>query len=158
MVDNGIYEWDAVGKPYNVQAWRSKEFILPKPANFGVIYIDSDDAMNADEIAALNQQAQEARDYNASMALLADEGCLNGSEVNNYVISGDIMIPIPEISYDGSVRIYADGKLVATVSKFNKAVRLPAGFLARKIEVEYVGTLPIQQIDIARTGTELAGV
>lgn len=156
VVDNGIYEWDAVGKPYNVQAWRSKEFILPKPANFGVIYIDSDDAMNADEIAALNQQAQEARDYNASMVLLADEGCLNGSEVNNYVISGDMMIPIPEISYDGSVRIYADGKLVATVSKFNKAVRLPAGFLARKIEVEYVGALPIQQIDIARTGTELA--
>lgn len=158
IIDNGISEWDAVGKPYNVQAWRSKEFILPKPTNFGVIYIDADEALSAEEVAALNDQAQKARDYNTSIALMDDLGCINAVDINNYVISGDVMIPIPDIAYDGSVRVYADGNLVATVSKFNKAVRLPSGFLARKIEIEYVGTLPIQQIDMARTGRELAGV
>ena len=155
-VSNGIYEWDAVGKPYNVQAWRSKEFILPKPSNFGVIYVSADDAMNTDEMAALNAQAQEAKDFNATAFLSADEGCLNGADFNTYAIAGDLLIPVPEVSYDGSVRVYADGKLIANISKFNKAVRLPAGFLAQKIEIEYVGTLPIQQIDMARTGTELA--
>lgn len=155
-ISNGIYEWDAVGKPYAVQAWRSKEFILPKPSNFGVIYISSDDAMSNDEITALEEQAQEAKDYNASVFVLADEGCLNGAEINTYGVGGDFLIPVPEIAYDGSVRVYADGKLIANITRFNKAVRLPAGFLAQKIEIEYVGSLPIQQIDMARTGTELA--
>lgn len=155
--DNEIYEWDAVGQPYNVQAWRSKEFIMPKPTNFGVIYIDADDEMSADEVALLKIQAQKAIEYNESISLLADDGCMNGTTINDYAINGDLMIPVPNIAYSGSVRIYADGNLVATVDRFNKAVRLPAGFLARKIEVEYVGSLPIQQIDLARTGTELAG-
>lgn len=152
-----IYEWDAVGQPYTMQLWRSKEFILPKPMNFGAVYIDADEQLSISEIAALEAQAQEARDYNADIFSGYDYGSINASSINDYIISGDLMIPVPEVSYDGTLRIYADGLLVASVSTFNKMVRLPAGFLARKIEIEYAGTMPIQQIDMARTGSELAG-
>ncbi len=156
VIDNGIYEWDAVGQPYTNQVWRSKEFILPKPMNFGVVYVDADEQLSLSEIAALEEAAQEARDYNETIANSIDLGCLNGEAVNVYGVAGDAMIPVPDIAYDGTLRVYADGILVASVSKFNKSVRLPAGFLARKIEVEYSGSMPIQQIDMARTGAELA--
>ena len=52
-------------------------------------------------------------------------------------------------------KIYADGKLVSTTTRMNRAERLPDGFLAKKFEIEIVSNVQVYGIHIARTVDEL---
>ncbi|MNV96094.1 hypothetical protein D3C71_1910570 [compost metagenome] len=60
-------------------------------------------------------------------------------------------------SYQLSVNVYADRKLVASVGTANKAMRLPSGFKSALWEIEVVSDVPVAQVLIAGTAYELAG-
>lgn len=155
---SGVYEWDAIGETNEIQAWRSKPYILPKPSNMGAILVEADSGLTDDEVAAIEDEIAAVL---AENQILFDAGNLggeiNGSVINTYEVNGDKLNPIPSINKTCTVNIYADGKLVASVSKLNSMDRLPSGFLAQQWEIEVTGDMLVKQVTMAGTGAELAG-
>lgn len=157
LQDNNIYQWDSYGARNMVQSWRSKQFVMPKPTNFGAIRIDADDALSDEEMAILQQSIDEAKAYNQTVSGDLELGELNTTELNVYAINGDHMMPIPPAGYVANINVYADGKLVTNVNRVNRTVRMPSGFLARIWELEVSGDLAVAEVLMAQTAAELAG-
>jgi hypothetical protein len=158
LIGSDIYEWDAIGEPNEIMIFRTKEFIAAAPVTYGCIFIESADAMSADEAAAIQAKIDEIAASNA--VLFAGDsigGELNGATFNEYTINGDALIAQPVGEYT-SVSVFADGALVATVSEVDEVVRLPAAAKARRIEVEASGTRPLAQITLATSPRELNSV
>lgn len=153
-----IYEWDALGEPNEIQLWRSKPFILPKPGNMGAILVEARASLSDDELARLEIQVAKIKAENAS-AFEAGQlaGALGASPINGYALNGDLLQPVPSLNQSTTVNIYADRKLVATVTDTNIMKRLPSGFLAQQWEVEVSGDMVVTQVMLATTGAELAG-
>lgn len=154
-----IYEWDAIGEANEIQTWRSKPFILPKPTNLGALLVEADDGLSDDEIAAIEAEAARIQAENQvqfDAGTLA--GAVNGSAVNVREVNGDTLQEIPTISQTCSVNVFADGRLAASTGTLNKMVRLPSGFKAQKWEIEVTGDRTIIQVAIAETGAQLAEV
>jgi hypothetical protein len=153
-----IYEWDALDSENEILVWRSKQYVVAKPTNFGVILIEGSTVQSAEEEAAEQAASDAAAAANAALFAGASIGGeLNGAPLNTYEINGDALNRVKSSRYV-SVRVYADGKAVATVSKLNQMARLPAGFLAQTWEVEVSANADIAQITLAGTAAELAGV
>lgn len=154
-----VHEWDARGEINQIQSWRSKEFILPRPVNFGAILVEAVDALTDEELEAIEELVEEVRQANEEkIATGAVGGELGGSALNAYQINGDSLERLPPFSHFAAISVYADGRLVATINKVNRMMRLPSGFLARQWEVEVSGDMRIAQITLATTGTELMTV
>ena len=85
-------------------------------------------------------------------------GEINGAAIGAYPIDGDMLARVPDLNRSVSVQVYADGKLVASVSRYNRMARLPSGFKARRWEISASSDMPIQQITLATTGAELMAV
>lgn len=158
LIDSSIYQWDALSEPAALLAWRSKLFVVPKPTNFGAILVEADSALTQDQIDAI--EADIARIMAENEIIFTEPslgGALGASSMNSYSVNGDKLKPIPTLSRTVSVSIFADRKLVATVGRVNKMVRLPSGFLATLWEIEVSSDTAITQITMAGTGYELAG-
>ncbi|AXG67769.1 virion-associated phage protein [Ralstonia phage GP4] len=158
LVGKEIFEWDALGQVNETLSWRSKQFVLPMPTNFGAILIEGSTAASEEEQAAYDAERQRIEVENATnFALPSIGGEMNGAEVNLFAVNGDMMQRLPAEGFV-SVSIYADGKLVKTVSKMNRMARLPSGFLARIWEIEVNSNINISDIVLATTGQELRNV
>lgn len=154
-----VYTWDARGQVNALQYWRSKEFVLPRPTNFGAILIEAGDAITEAELDALEARRQAVIDANQALIDAGDIGGeLNGAPINDVTLNGDYLAPVPGLNRTVSVGVYADDQLVATVSKINNMARLPSGFLARRWKVAVSSDMPVTQITLAGTGTELMEV
>lgn len=155
---SAVYEWDALGEINEIQSWRSKPYILPKPANMGAILVEADSGLTDDEVAAIEAEIAEVLAENQVIFYEGNLGGeINGAAVNVYAVNDDRLNPVPSVSRTCAVNIYADGKLVASVSKLNTLARLPSGFLAQQWEIEVTGDMPVKQVTMAGTGAELAG-
>lgn len=153
-----VYEWDALGSENEILTWKSKQYVIPRPTNFGIILIEATTLMTPEEEAALAAAKAEIEAYNAATFLLPSIGGeLNGAAINEFANNGDMLIRQTGDDRYCSVNVYADGRLVATVSGLNRAARLPAGFLAQTWEIEVNANADITQITLAGTGAELAG-
>jgi hypothetical protein len=156
LIDGGIYEWDALGEVNEIMTWQSKQFVLPAPTSFGCILIEGSNQLTPDEQAAIAERNAEIEAENA--AIFAQDsigGELNGAAFNVHPINGDELIDVPEDTFV-LVSVYGDNRLVATVSRVNQVVRLPANLgKARIWEVTVNGTTPIDQISLAGTPREL---
>lgn len=158
-LDDEVYLHDAPGREMALQYWRSKDFVFPRPTNFGAILVESDDALTPEEIhnLELHQQAVIA----ANQAKI-DNGEVNGSinamPLNVFDVNGGQLDPVPQINNEFVVTVYADDEIVANVTKWNVMERLPAGFKARKWSVAVYGTLNVAQVTLASTARELMGV
>lgn len=150
----GIWEWDSPAKLHTTQYWVSKEFIVPKPKNFGAIYIDSNVDLSDRDKELLQEEIDDIIEQNKQLGDLG--ACVNGNELNECAVNCDAQIELPQ-EFNVSVTIYADKKLIASISKVNKMVRLPAGFLARSWVIAVSSDIPINDIALASTGAELAG-
>ena len=155
-----IYQWDAPGRPNEIQTWRSKEIIMPRPTNFGAILVEVRQEMSNTEFNALiNFIAEQQAFYDAIYA--GNDplgGAVNETEVNGAGVNGDTMPYVPTIAQEMNVNIYADNQLVAAVGTYNRIARLPAGFKARKWVIEVNGDMPVEQVALATTGAELGAV
>ena len=156
--DSTVYEFDALGKPNVAMSWRSKEFIMPKPTNFGAILIEVDSDLTPEDEQAIQDQI--AEDIANNQALLAGPsvGDVNGEVVDLFDVNGDNLIEVQKRNYSLSVFVIADDEIIATVNNVNRMARLPSGFLARKWEIMVSGDLNVVEITMAQTGFELAGV
>lgn len=154
-----ITEWDSLSMPNAIQTWKSKLVVTPKPTNFGIILVESDNGMTTEEQLALEAQRAAVLAENTTLFLTGDlHSTINGYVLNGETLNGDALLPMPEAEQTVSVNVYAGRKLVASVGKVNKAARLPSGFLEQLWEIEVTGNMPITQVTLATAGSELAGV
>lgn len=158
LIGASIYQWDSLSEVNELQAWKSKLFILPRPTNFGAILIEADEGLTEEEIIALEAEiARIEAENRTKFASATLQGELDGAALNAFTINGDILEPVPTLNRTVSVSVYADRKLVATVGKVNRMARLPSGFLSTHWEIEVSSDTPITQITMATTGQELMG-
>lgn len=153
-----VFEWDSKQSVSDIYTWRSKSFVLPAPTNFGAILFEVVQRNGADEQAAL--EAAIAAVAAANAALFAAPtllGALNATPVNTYPVNGDALLPNPA-AQEVTVNVYADGTLVASLSKAGRMQRLPSGQLAREWEIEITGNANIQELTMAGTAQELRNV
>jgi hypothetical protein len=154
-----IRRFDAPGAGRLKQYWRSKQFVLPYPENFGAIQVDADPAFTEQDevdLAALIAAVIAANE--ALLAAGSISGDINSTPLNEIPFGGDVLEPLPEAPTAFTVGIYADGVLKATVSRFGRAVRLPGGFTARRWEIDVFGDVQVHQIVMAKTMEELKSV
>lgn len=154
-----IYQFDAPGAARQKQYWKSKQFVLPYPENFGAIQIDvsasftDQEELDLEELTALVVAANQA---------LIDAGSILGdidsAPMGVVTFGGDILESMPAEPSALTVGIYADGLLKATVTRTGRAVRLPSGFTARKWEIDVFGDVQVEQIVMAKTIDELKAV
>lgn len=152
-----VRQFDPPDGPRAIMQWRSKEFILPGEDNFGVIRIDAKLEMTAAEADAL---ADEIEAIILANATLMNEGPIGGDiggeMIGGVAVAGDLLDLIPTATATTiAVNVYANGRLRASVSRINRTARLPAGFKARKWEIEVVGDVTVEQISMAATVEEL---
>lgn len=164
LQDLQVFEWDARGQANKTLSWRSKEFVLPKPTNYGAIFIEAD-SLSVAEQAALDALIAEIEAENAILfAEPSIGGEIAGAAIAEYEINGDALLDLPEGAGVVTVNVYAikqdstEKELIATIGTTNKAVRLPSGFLARVWEVEVVANVVVKQVAMAGTMAELAEV
>jgi len=157
-IGQDIYQWDALDSENEILTWKSKQYVIPRPTNFGVILIEGSTLLTPEQQSAIDAANAAAKAYNDSVFNdLSIGGELGGSAFNTYPIDGDELQRITADRFV-SVTVYADGEQVAVVSKLNKTTRLPSGFLAQSWEVEISANADIAQVTLAGTATELAGV
>ncbi|MBI1202605.1 MAG: hypothetical protein GC182_08855 [Rhodopseudomonas sp.] len=153
-----IKQFDPPGGVPIDQFWKSKPVLLSAADNFGVIQIDGDAVPSPADVA--NITAAKAVAITANSAMLADPlgSEINGSAINEFPIDGDGLSALPDDAKTMNVSVYADGDLIAAISKVGEVVRLPSGFKSRKWEIAVSGTVRIEQIVMARTPAELAAM
>jgi hypothetical protein len=148
--------------------WRSKEFLLPYPENYGAIMIDLvPDATKTDAAADAALVAQITAANQALITAGSIGGDIDGgapavpptvpntppaAPIDSFCINGDMLTPLPHPTATTlTVGIYADDVRVASVGEGNRALRLPGGFKARKWEIDVYTNARIERIIIAKT-------
>jgi hypothetical protein len=160
-VDNAVYKLDA--NPVNNMSyeWRSKKFVLPRPASFAAFQVDADfDYIN--DTDAINDQQQAVIDANqavfAAGASTSIDGDLNSTMVNEYAVNGSMLQPIPSAAESRTIQviIVADGSIVysTTVSSLEPQ-RLPSGFKAYVWEFIFSGNAPMRSFAVGTTLSDL---
>lgn len=160
LVDNIIYEWDALGEVNEIMTWRSKQFVYPAPATFGCILIEGVEEVSPEQQAAQAAERDAILAENAILfALPSIGGELGGSAFNTYTVNGDAMQRVFSEQFT-SVEVIAGGELITTVSKINEVVRIPAVTKSKALnwEVQVNGTARIAQVTLATSPRELNAV
>lgn len=153
---NEVRQFDSPTGDTETYYWRSKQFVLAKPENFGCILVETGGGLRPEQIEARQELIEEIRYENS---LLFDDsigGEIAGAVLSATTLAGDFLIPLPPSLGSGvTVGIYADKELVATVGRTDIPARLPSGFTAREWEIEVFGDFPIDQITMAKSMDEL---
>lgn len=156
-LDNKIYELDADTVNNKLYEWKSKKFIMPHPLNFGAMkvqanfeYMNSDEAYNAARAAIIAEN---------QTAFAGDiKGSLNKVPVDTFDVNGSLLQYVPTAAENRYVNVivYADGVPVFnTKITSQEPVRMPAGFKAYVWEVFFSGNVPVRELHMASTMTEL---
>ncbi len=135
--------------------WRSKEYWLTAPTNFGAILVDTGNEKTQEELDLL---ALELAEILAANAALVEAGSILGEintvAINEFALNGDVLTPVPNQNFI-QIGIFADRKKVAQITTTNRITRLPAGFKARLWEIDVNSDIQVTQIAMATTVDEL---
>jgi len=159
-IDNAIYKLDSDPNNFTFYEWKSKQFVLPNPVNFGAMKVQADYGTIGDT-AAYNALVAEITASNQIVFATSSnnlQGALNANRVNQFVLNGSILRDIPPIQGARSINvfIYADKELIHTVGLFsNEPVRLPVSTKAYTYEIEITGNVPVSGVTIASSIGEL---
>lgn len=162
-VDNAIYKLDSDPNNYTFYEWKSKQFILPNPVNFGAMKVQADYSVVTDT-QAYNALVAEIVAYNQAIFGTSSgnlRGAMNANYVNEFVLNGSILRDIPPLQGSRSINvfIYADGSLIYTTGMYsNEPVRLPVATKAYEYEIEITGNVPVSGVIIASSIGELRQV
>lgn len=169
-----VWEWDPEASERLYWRWKSKEFHLPKPTNFGALKIkfnDEDEDVSADVEEYYGP-------YNVARFAAGPLGTINGHAINGVQGKGQVAgwtepenkmpiggSPLYMLNFMGldvsAVRftMYADGEIVFdTIVQNQNMVRLPAGFKRDVYQFEMVSNTEVLSVSIAGTGKELASI
>lgn len=130
IMNSFLYVWDNVEVDGRVvYRWQSKEFHINKPENLGAMKVYFDDIPANSQSLAVDDWAV------ASLALLP-------------------------LDVKARIKLYADRDLVFTkdVTETGDLMRLPSGFKASIWQVEIIGRVRVDSIEVASTVKELESV
>jgi hypothetical protein len=169
-----VWEWDPEDSERLYWRWKSKEFHLPKPVNFGALKIkfeDEDVDVSADVLSYYVP-------YNTARFVAGTLNTLNGHALhgvqkkglvptwtepeNRMPLGGSPIYSIAALLIELSVVrfiMYADGeKVFDRIVQNQRMVRLPAGFKRDVYQFEMVSNSNVFSVSVASTGKELAGI
>ena len=162
--DNKIYQLDADTVNNISYIWRSKKFVLPSPLNFAALklqadygYIGQATEYNAIVAAIIASNA-------ALWAALAGKSLgndLNDPILNTYALNASVLQDIPTLGDVRNVQVivYADGvQVFATSLTSQEPVRMPPATKSYVWEVEFQGTVPVREFEMATSIGELRTV
>lgn len=141
-----VREFDAPGAPFETLRWRSRHFVLPllEPAPAALLL----------QTVELKSPAQMRQDEQARQAVIARnrlalgsplEGALDAQAFNVLPLQGDVLEQTTQ-PIQAEARLYADGRLIASVRELNVIKRLPAGYRAQILELEITGTATLAEV------------
>lgn len=153
--DTNVYRFDPPDGPPEMMVWRSKEWWLPRPMNFGAILVDKGSLKVTNNSAAIQAEVERITEENAAIFASGQlESEVNGNIVNTFAVNGDAMLSLPEYLVV-SVGVFGDGKLVRVIDKTDVVQRLPAKSMARVWEIAVSSNVPISRIAIGSSVDEL---
>lgn len=155
-IGNTVYEWDGDTTGSLVYTWRSKPFLLPKPANMGVLQLRGSFVGNSASIPV--PAAVAAGGWALNSAALGGPAAAAGGGLNGpatWQMQGVAPAP-PTAGPSIAVKVYGDGELLWFGAVENEQpLRLPSGSKPVKYEVEVQGTTPLFSLTLAETGKML---
>lgn len=157
VTDNeGIKIWDSPDTFQLNAAWRSKEFVLPAPVNFGAAKIEFDSAIDPEVQQAIENGIAAAIAFNAALLTAGDiQGSFNAFGYNERVVHKSALRSIPDNppSNEITFMVYRDGGTLvcSRTVRSNKAFRLPSGYKSDTFSVEVFGQCRIKEIRISET-------
>lgn len=175
---NLISVFDRVKDKRFATTFRSKEFIVPKPVNFGAFQVihQRESTVEDDDDTEIILQA--AREYNEDryaagpLDLIGDYPIGGGYTFSPPLAVDEILGGLPPLQPLGGEPLYetenlfildgvnfsffADGKLVYTTTVFDEREhRLPAGYKATRYYIEIASSLSVETVAVAETAAEL---
>lgn len=164
IVEGGeIKSWEGDLNNFLPYEWKSKLFILPRPANMGAVQVEAEfgdiqigEALQEaiDELIAQNQI-----DF---VTITEFESTVNAHEVNGMLLGGSVLAPLPVGNVDGryvTLRAYCDGRMVAALNiRSRQMYRLPSGFKGDRWEFMLTGNVPLRHLKVAETAKELVAL
>jgi hypothetical protein len=165
-VGSTVYEWDADSSGVLLYTWRSKPFMLTKPANMAAIQLRGDfigSGTNPDvptiPAQGIGGYAMNDIGINAGKdqgANIAFAGAINGAAT--WMAMGTPPAP-PAPGPEVAVKVYADGVLRWIGAIDDESVyRLPSGYKAVTYEIEVQGVSPLYSVVIADTAKGLENI
>lgn len=152
-----VYEFDAIGQTNEIMTWKSKRFVMSKPMTLGAIIVESGMLETPEQIKARKDEIAAIIERNAPIFALDSMGSeIDGAAVNEFAMGGDRLEVAPPDKWI-SVKVYADGELIRTVTKIGQACRIKPRH-ARVWEIQVNGTAEIEQVMLATSARELAEV
>lgn len=157
VLDAAIHEFDSPLSVRGMLNWRSKLF-TGQSVTYGACMVEpSAGEQTADEVAAIAAQEEANAAYNASIFATGITGYSGGTVLNVIMVNGDDMlrenVDVPTIA----LRLFGDGKLLATVTEYGRVVRLPAIQRARAWEIDIACNVDISEIRIGTSAQEVGG-
>lgn len=158
VVGDTVYEFDALGQQNEIGTWKSKRVVLPEPASMGAILVESGSNESPEEKQARLDAVAAVEAYNTALLSSNSMGSeIDGAAFDTFSMNGDPTKPLPAPPFI-SVKVYADGALVRTVSTMDEPKRINGNRKARIWEVQVNGTAQVEQIKLAGTIRELGTI
>lgn len=159
----GIMRLDAPDAPRMSFSWKSKPFVHKEPTNYGVILVEAEDTLSGADRKRYETLSAEAKARNEiRMASGKIGGALHSVRLGSQRLGGDILERPSRSAFagnDGFERaetvVIADGKVVATLDRTNRPIRLPSGFKAVTWEVLAAANIRVERISLATTMADL---
>jgi hypothetical protein len=154
LVDaDGVHQYDAGDGQRLDYSWKSKEYHLPSPSNFGAAKVDFVGEMSAADYAQAEAEYEAAIAANeALLPSYAGFGGLNGAAINAAEANGSNLDPValPDLE-SMTFTLYCDGRVVYSrkLTADQAAFKLPAGFRTENIAVGLTGTLRVKSVKVA---------
>ncbi|PTW53568.1 hypothetical protein C8N35_11623 [Breoghania corrubedonensis] len=136
--------------------WRSKEFMLVQPVNMSAILIDLGRDNDPATVRLIEEERERVRQENESLFNGDLDSAVDERALNTGAIGSDNLLALPRTEAI-TCNIYADGKVIASKAIAGQILRLPAGFKARKWQIDVSANSQISQIAIASSVDELRG-
>lgn len=169
-----VWEWDARGSERLYWRWKSKEFHLPKPINWGAVKIK----FNDEDDDVTNYIFSYYGPYNEARFAAGPLNTLNGHALcgiqgagqvpgwtepeNRMPLGGSPLYPLNMLALQTSavrLTIFANKEIVFDhIVQNQDIVRLPAGFKRDVFQFEMVSNTEVYSMSIAQTGKELATI
>lgn len=166
---DGISLWDDPDEPPLDGSWKSKDFVLPRPANIGAGKVEFDIAIDPSIRAAILAQIAAITAANALLlptpgaALTATKsdvlrGGFADDEFTGMEISGSALTDPPETPANNTVTVSlfsGDDLLASKTVTDNKAFGLPSGYKKDVFSVQVTSQCTVKEVRLAETKSGL---
>lgn len=155
--DKAIKEFDSLASVRGMMSWRSKLFTGNSVSYGAFMIVPSSGEQTAEEADAIAARQAENAAFNASLFALdgAILGAMNTTPLNVLTANGDNMLRDSVQQASLSVQIIGDGEVLATVTEYDRLVRLKAVKRARNWEVDISGNIDISEFRLGTSGREV---